>query len=92
MTSPRLRHSSSAARLGVGRSPLEGLGLRVAMPAYVAPHQVQEGAGAVMPRQRTVSGVYMLGLGVGSRRPSGLGMPPRGIGAGGKAGGEESDV
>ncbi|KAJ7624727.1 hypothetical protein FB45DRAFT_924095 [Roridomyces roridus] len=74
MTSPRLRHSTSAARLG----PLEGLGLRVAMPAYVAPvQQVEE----VRPRQRTISGVYMLGLGVGhspgrGRRPSALGVPP----------------
>ncbi|KAJ7728911.1 hypothetical protein B0H16DRAFT_233535 [Mycena metata] len=97
MTSPRLRHSASAARLaqqhksggghqkrasgsGVGGNPFETLGLRVPMPAYVAPQaqsqsptKQQAGVGA---RQRTISGVYMLGLGVGGRGrvPSGLGV------------------
>ncbi|KAJ7740463.1 hypothetical protein DFH07DRAFT_943745 [Mycena maculata] len=95
MTSPRLRHSSSAARLGrkQQRNPLEGLGLRVAMPVYVqeeAPRQQQQ-------RQRTISGVYMLGLGMhahgsGGRRPSGLGLPPRVDGGGGGAEGADVDV
>ncbi|KAJ7466100.1 hypothetical protein FB451DRAFT_1486497 [Mycena latifolia] len=101
MTSPRLRHSASTARLGKQRerNPLEGLGLRVAMPAYVPPSPEGEGVvGAGAPRQRTISGVYMLGLGVGAgspgRRPSGLGMPAR-VGAGKGAvrkGEEEADV
>ncbi|KAJ7038810.1 hypothetical protein C8F04DRAFT_1323849 [Mycena alexandri] len=89
MTSPRLRHSASAARLAQHKSsghqkhasagnPFETLGLRVPMPAYVAPQsqaqaQTKQQAGG---RQRTISGVYMLGLGVGGRGrvPSGLGV------------------
>ncbi|KAJ7303672.1 hypothetical protein DFH08DRAFT_903875, partial [Mycena albidolilacea] len=97
MTSPRLRHSSSAARLAVKHAaqgdPFESLGLRVPMPTYV-PQQRQAQA-APAARQRTISGVYMLGLGVGhsaaqGRRPSGLAVPTRG--AGGSSGGDEGDV
>ncbi|KAJ6537796.1 hypothetical protein B0H19DRAFT_1316555 [Mycena capillaripes] len=81
MTSPRLRHSASAARLAQKAmmqhgNPFEVLGLRVPMPAYV-PQQAQA---APAGRQRTISGVFMLGLGVGhagqGRRPSGLGVTP----------------
>jgi hypothetical protein len=100
MTSPRLRHSASAARLATKAThgvpmhpgnPFESLGLRVPMPAYV--HQ-QTQAGARAGRQRTISGVYMLGLGVGhaqGRRPSGLGVPPAARNGIGK-GGDEGDV
>ncbi|KAJ6547715.1 hypothetical protein B0H10DRAFT_2243417 [Mycena sp. CBHHK59/15] len=51
ITSPRLRHSASAALLGGSprrereRNPFEGLGLRVAMPSYVAPPLGGEGEG-----------------------------------------------
>ncbi|KAJ7874952.1 hypothetical protein B0H14DRAFT_3437411 [Mycena olivaceomarginata] len=98
MTSPRLRHSSSAARLAVKYAaqgdPFERLGLRVPMPTYV-PQQQQQAQAALAARQRTISGVYMLGLGVGhnavqGRRPSGLAVPTRG--AGGGDGGDEGDV
>ncbi|KAJ7473794.1 hypothetical protein B0H11DRAFT_2429684 [Mycena galericulata] len=108
MTSPRLRHSASAARLGrrdqqQQRNPFEGLGLRVAMPAYVSQPQQQQQQQAqaqeearVVPRQRTISGVYMLGLGVGhphgGRRPSGLGLAPRVDGSGKADGGVDADV
>ncbi|KAJ7493126.1 hypothetical protein B0H11DRAFT_2396702 [Mycena galericulata] len=107
MTSPRLRHSASAARLGrrelqqQQRNPFEGLGLRVAMPAYVSQAQQQQQAQAqeearVVPRQRTISGVYMLGLGVGhphgGRRPSGLGLAPRVDGREKADGGVDADV
>jgi hypothetical protein len=100
MTSPRLRHSASAARLAAKAThgvsihhgnPFESLGLRVPMPAYV--HQ-QTQAGTRAGRQRTISGVYMLGLGVGhaqGRRPSGLGAPPAARNGIGK-GGDEGDV
>ncbi|KAJ7202278.1 hypothetical protein GGX14DRAFT_654078 [Mycena pura] len=83
MTSPRLRHSASAARLVQRReaNPFESLGLRVPMPAYI-PQQPQPQPQSQPPaaRQRTISGVYMLGLGVGrgqgGRRPSGLAVSP----------------
>jgi hypothetical protein len=97
MTSPRLRHSSSAARLAVKYAaqgdPFESLGLRVPMPTYV-PQQQQQAQAALVARQRTISGVDMLGLGVGhnaaqGRRPSGLAVPTRGAGGGG---GDEGDV
>ncbi|KAF7364256.1 hypothetical protein MSAN_01085400 [Mycena sanguinolenta] len=96
MTSPRLRHSSSAARLAgkAQGNPFELLGLRVPMPTYVPQQQLR--APATPPRQRTISGVYMLGLGVGhsprERRPSGFAVPsppPKGAGAGDE---EEGDV
>jgi hypothetical protein len=99
MTSPRLRHSSSAARLAVKHAaqadPFESLGLRVPMPTYV-PQQQRQAQAAPAARQRTISGVYMLGLGVGhnaaqGRRPSGLAVPTRGAGGGG-GGGDEGDV
>ncbi|CAK5278218.1 unnamed protein product [Mycena citricolor] len=77
MTTPRLRHSSSSLRSSLKRetsNPFESLGLRVPMPSYI-PQQVPT---MLSPgtRQRTISGVYMLGLGVGhgGRRPSGLGL------------------
>ncbi|KAJ6496180.1 hypothetical protein C8R45DRAFT_866090 [Mycena sanguinolenta] len=79
MTSPRLRHSASAARLAgkAQGNPFELLGLRVPMPTYIP--QQQRGAPATPPRQRTISGVYLLGLGVGhsprERRPSGFAVP-----------------
>ncbi|KAJ7164024.1 hypothetical protein C8R43DRAFT_1122982 [Mycena crocata] len=97
MTSPHLRRSASTALLRrpsltgrEQRNPYESLGLRVAMPAYHGHTSRQEEVGAqVMARQRTVSGVYMLGLGVGAggRRPSGLGIasPPRVNGKGASA-------
>nr|GAT52753.1 predicted protein [Mycena chlorophos] len=64
-------------------------GLRVPMPSFVSSpgHGVSSSAlpldGGAPPRQRTMSGVYMLGLGAGSpgragaggaRRPSGFGL------------------
>ncbi|KAJ7150799.1 hypothetical protein C8R46DRAFT_1305621 [Mycena filopes] len=94
MTSPRLRHSASAARLAQhhkkrasDENPFEGLGLRVPMPAYVAPQAPtkQEGQG----RQRTISGVYMLGLGVGAgaggAQGKGRGRVPSTLGGAGRA-------
>ncbi|KAK7038423.1 hypothetical protein R3P38DRAFT_544485 [Favolaschia claudopus] len=100
MTSPRLRHSASAARLASrggtphSTNPLEGLGLRVPMPmqVYVPPQQQQQ----PQPRQRTISGVYMLGLGMGvggpqGRRPSTLGLS-RQSSTFGKSAGDEGDV
>ncbi|KAF7341199.1 hypothetical protein MVEN_01855100 [Mycena venus] len=101
MTSPRLRHSASAARLAkahahVQGNPFESLGLRVPMPAYVPQQQQQQQQQQAAPRQRTISGVYMLGLGVGhaahGRRPSGLAMPPNGRGTGVGRGEDEGDV
>ncbi|KAG6838348.1 hypothetical protein C0991_012437 [Blastosporella zonata] len=62
MTSPRLRHSPSLnfpARKTA--DPLGSLGLRVPMPGYIHP---QAGPGIVQPRSRTLSTMYMLGLGV----------------------------
>ncbi|KAF7293332.1 hypothetical protein MKEN_01463200 [Mycena kentingensis (nom. inval.)] len=91
MTSPRvLRRESSITRLSLngaaGGNPFEGLGLRVPMPAFVHPHSPTTSVASPgpSPRQRTISGVYMLGLGSGvpvARRPSGLGL-----GIGGMAG------
>ncbi|RDB22989.1 hypothetical protein Hypma_009785 [Hypsizygus marmoreus] len=73
MTAPRLRHSpslnfptqSSRKTLGeASNNPLASLGLKVPMPGYV-PHVTQ----VPPPRSRTVSTMYMLGL--GARRPTG---------------------
>ncbi|KAI0371657.1 hypothetical protein BV20DRAFT_941450 [Pilatotrama ljubarskyi] len=79
MTSPRLRRSSSSIhpRDPSGESPtdpLAGLGLRIAVPSPLrSPTQGGLGAGAGVggpqrtgPRQRTTSGMFMLGLGVRS--------------------------
>ncbi|KAF7309249.1 hypothetical protein MIND_00295200 [Mycena indigotica] len=73
------------------RSPFEGLGLRVPMPAFVGGNHVASPSGLGLAkepvRQRTVSGVFMLGLGSAGeraargRRPSGFGLglgPPGG--------------
>ncbi|KAF8065372.1 hypothetical protein FPV67DRAFT_1628753 [Lyophyllum atratum] len=72
MTTPRLRHSPSLNFQGsqgrrvpsdTGKDPLSSLGLRVPMPSYIH-HAVQQ----PQPRSRTLSTMYMLGL--GARRPS----------------------
>ena len=67
MTSPRLRHSPSL-NLNIQNKkgdPFAGLGLRVPMPVHV-PESIQ-----APQRSRTVSTMYMLGL--GARRPVGNG-------------------
>ncbi|KAG5649943.1 hypothetical protein H0H81_001374 [Sphagnurus paluster] len=80
MTTPRLRHSPSlnfgsvrrpGVELSAGSDPFASLGLRVPMPSYsstsvgYAPPLLPQQE----PRTRTVSTMYMLGL--GGRRPSG---------------------
>ncbi|KAI0035051.1 hypothetical protein K488DRAFT_36646, partial [Vararia minispora EC-137] len=70
MTSPRLRRATSGTRLATdahaaaGASPFATLGLRVPMPEHVP------GMATMIerpnPRPRTMSGVYMLGLGMRS--------------------------
>ncbi|KAJ7254790.1 hypothetical protein C8J57DRAFT_1721979 [Mycena rebaudengoi] len=83
MTSPRLRKTSSSVSLlgavaGGEGNPFAGLGLRVPMPSYAGGGGDADDVPAVKPRQRTISGVYMVGLGAaGARRPSGLGRPPK---------------
>ncbi|KAI0672763.1 hypothetical protein C8Q78DRAFT_1186771 [Trametes maxima] len=77
MTSPRLRHSSSFShpRESSAESPtdpLAGLGLRIAVPTPIrSPAQgglspVSGGTQRAGPRQRTTSGMFMLGLGMRS--------------------------
>ncbi|KAI0647507.1 hypothetical protein C8Q79DRAFT_959824 [Trametes meyenii] len=77
MTSPRLRHSSSFShpRESSAESPtdpLAGLGLRIAVPAPIrSPTQgglspASGGPQRAGPRQRTTSGMFMLGLGMRS--------------------------
>ncbi|GLB34477.1 hypothetical protein LshimejAT787_0200420 [Lyophyllum shimeji] len=77
MTTPRLRHSPSLNLYGsLGRrvpseaaqDPLASLGLRVPMPSYVH-HAHPAHQPLPQPRSRTLSTMYMLGL--GARRPSG---------------------
>ncbi|KAG6845273.1 hypothetical protein H0H87_011682 [Tephrocybe sp. NHM501043] len=66
MTSPRLRHSPSLNFSGRSAAdPLSNLGLRVPMPSYI-----QAGPAAVQPRSRTLSTMYMLGLGARKSGPS----------------------
>ncbi|KAJ7242338.1 hypothetical protein C8J57DRAFT_1084508, partial [Mycena rebaudengoi] len=83
MTSPRLRKTSSSVSLlgavaGREGNPFAGLGLRVPMPSYAGGGGDADDVPVVKPRQRTISGVYMVGLGAaGARRPSGLGRPPK---------------
>ncbi|KAG6911401.1 hypothetical protein DXG01_016498 [Tephrocybe rancida] len=66
MTSPHLRHSPSL-NFPKKRTtdPLANLGLKVPMPSYI--HH-QAGPAAVQPRSRTLSTMYMMGL--GARRVS----------------------
>ncbi|KAI0362621.1 hypothetical protein OH77DRAFT_1389267 [Trametes cingulata] len=79
MTSPRLRRSSSSIHprepsAESPTDPLAGLGLRIAVPSPArSPTQSGLGAGAGVggpqragPRQRTTSGMFMLGLGMRS--------------------------
>ncbi|TFK36456.1 hypothetical protein BDQ12DRAFT_737033 [Crucibulum laeve] len=73
MTSPRLRHSPSlnfhrkgSFLGGTPHDPIASLGLRVPMPSFVVQHPTTS---PTTPRTRTVSTMYMLGL--GSRMPSG---------------------
>ncbi|KAL7283746.1 hypothetical protein ACG7TL_003183 [Trametes sanguinea] len=80
MTSPRLRHSSSFTRSREASAsesptdPLASLGLRIAVPSPVrSPTYGGLSAGAASggpqragPRQRTTSGMFMLGLGMRS--------------------------
>jgi hypothetical protein len=65
MTSPRLRHSPSLNFQVQSKKgdPFASLGLRVPMPSYVL-----QGASQAPQRSRTVSTMYMLGL--GARQPS----------------------
>ncbi|KAJ7254806.1 hypothetical protein C8J57DRAFT_1076028, partial [Mycena rebaudengoi] len=83
MTSPRLRKTSSSVSLlgavaGREGNPFAGLGLRVPMPSYAGGGGDADDVPVVKPRQRTISGVYMVGLGAaGARRPSGLGRPSK---------------
>lgn len=64
MTSPRLRHSPSLNfQVQSKKNPFASLGLRVPMPSYVL-----QGISQAPQRSRTVSTMYMLGL--GANRPS----------------------
>ncbi|KAG6867578.1 hypothetical protein C0993_000946 [Termitomyces sp. T159_Od127] len=72
MASPRLHHAPSLNLPGAGKKgldPLATLGLRVPMPSYIQ-HQAPA---VVLPRSRTSSKMYMLGLGARSVSGSGNG-------------------
>ncbi|KAI0823572.1 hypothetical protein BC628DRAFT_1324734 [Trametes gibbosa] len=81
MTSPRLRHSSSFTRprdshIDSPTDPLANLGLRITVPSPVrspvygglsaGPGSGLGGPPRTVPRQRTTSGMFMLGLGMRS--------------------------
>jgi len=68
MTSPKLRHSPSLNFQVQSKkeNPFASLGLRVPMPCYVP-----QGVSQVSQRSRTMSTMYVLGL--GARRPSDTG-------------------
>ncbi|EIW60406.1 uncharacterized protein TRAVEDRAFT_119887 [Trametes versicolor FP-101664 SS1] len=86
MTSPRLRHSSSFTRprespVDSPTDPLANLGLRIAVPVPVRSLTyggLSPGSGGPQragPRQRTTSGMFMLGLGMRSTSfGSGMGV------------------
>jgi hypothetical protein len=97
VTQPRLRHQSSSNRLlpqyqrglsagspgSVASDPFAELGLRIPMPSHMAtPGYLGSLQTPSQPRPRTMSGMYMLGLGsgaLGSRprlpTPSTIGVP-----------------
>ncbi|KAH9928560.1 uncharacterized protein BXZ73DRAFT_48396 [Epithele typhae] len=89
MTSPRLRHSSSISHLreragpGAGGDPLAGLRLRIVVSARSpsAASLSPTGASKLGARQRTTSGMFMLGLGMRSSTSFGPGAGA-GIGPG----------
>jgi hypothetical protein len=68
MTSPRLRHSPSLNFQVQSKKgdPFASLGLRVPMPSYVP-----QGVSQTVQRSRTVSTMYMLGLGASQPSPKG---------------------
>ncbi|TBU35524.1 hypothetical protein BD311DRAFT_679828 [Dichomitus squalens] len=77
MTSPRLRHSSSfshpreRSNVDSPTDPLAGLGLRIVVPARSPTYSPEmstnpTGGSRASPRQRTTSGMFMLGLGMRS--------------------------
>ncbi|KAG5644404.1 hypothetical protein DXG03_008571 [Asterophora parasitica] len=75
MTTPRLRHSPSLnfqgrrvpSSIEAAKDPFASLGLRIPMPSYM--HHASAQQRQPQPRSRTLSTMYMLGL--GARRPSG---------------------
>ncbi|KAF9001739.1 hypothetical protein BDQ17DRAFT_1358167 [Cyathus striatus] len=75
MTTPRLRQAPSLIFQShkKGNDPVSHLGLRVPMPSF-AVHAPSSHSPSSPPRSRTVSTMYMLGLGA-LRSPSGVGAP-----------------